>query len=267
MNHQINVYALPADVAPEDLAGGTVVVIDVLRASTSIVHALAAGAAEVIPCLEVDDARRVAADLPRESVVLGGERLGIRIDGFDLGNSPTEYTPESVGGRTVAFTTTNGTKAMQKCGAADRVLIGAFVNAAAVYRQLMGPSLALRVGMPRQGAIHLLCAGTRGEPGPDDLLLAGLLVDRLQRATGDGYALNAQAVSARQSWVDSFAVPYATEAERLPPELLADRLRETPAGRNVISIDRDADITTVAQLDSFDLLPQLDPTTFRIRAE
>ena len=112
MTKTLNVHALPKLVEPKDLADGTVVVIDVLRASTTIIAALEAGAVEVIPCLEIDDARRVAAQFPAEEVILGGERQGLPIEGFDLGNSPEDYTPYAVAGKTLVFTTTNGTRAM-----------------------------------------------------------------------------------------------------------------------------------------------------------
>jgi len=164
MNPTLNVYALPTLVEPEEMAGGTVVVIDVLRASTTIVHALEAGATEVILCLEVEDARAAAAELPEGSVVLGGERGGLPIDGFELGNSPADYTPDRVGGRTLVFTTSNGTRAMWRCRLADRVLIGAFVNASAVRDRMVGAE-----------QIHLLCAGSWGECSLDDTLLAGQL--------------------------------------------------------------------------------------------
>ena len=90
MNPTLNAYALPTLVEPGDMAGGTVVIIDVLRASTTIVHALEAGATEVIPCLEVDDARAAAAELPEGSVVLGGERAGLVIERV-LQQSGTAY--------------------------------------------------------------------------------------------------------------------------------------------------------------------------------
>jgi 2-phosphosulfolactate phosphatase len=250
MDAILSVYGLASEVRPEELAGGTVVVIDVLRASTTIVHALEAGAAQVIPCQEVDEARRAATQLPKGSAVLGGERGGLRIDGFDLGNSPTEYTPDRVAGRTVVFTTTNGTRAMPRCQMADRVLIGAFVNARAVCRQLAGAE-----------QIHLLCAGTRGEPGRDDLLLAGLLVELLERQGGDNRQLNAQAETARQQWRLAFPDPNA----EIEPERLADELRDSPGGRNLTVEGLAADILTAARIDLFDTVPELDPRTLRIR--
>src|SRR5690348_6982546 len=106
------VYLLPKLIPPGALKGGVAVVVDVLRATTVMVHALAAGCDAVLPCLEVDDARRVAEALPPGQAVLAGERHGVAIPGFDLGNSPEEFTPERCRGRTVVMTTTNGTRAL-----------------------------------------------------------------------------------------------------------------------------------------------------------
>ena len=193
MDRRLSVYSLPSEVTPAELAGDAVVVIDVLRASTTIIHALEAGATEVLPCLEVQDARAMAAKMPASTYVLGGERGGLPIEGFHLGNSPEEYTPGSVGGRTIIFTTTNGTRAMMKCRDAGRVYIGAFVNASAVLERLA-----------RQPQIHLLCAGSAGQLTRDDILFAGLLVTRLEHRGDMGYRLNDRAVSARDDWVSTF---------------------------------------------------------------
>src|SRR5687768_6552706 len=136
MPRAINVHLLPALVEPHELAGKTVVVIDVLRATTTIIHALAAGAKEVVPLLEVDEALALATKLPGQAV-LGGERGGKRIAGSNLGNSPLEYTPATVGGKTPVFTTTNGTRAMLRCAQARRILIAGFVNFSAICRELV----------------------------------------------------------------------------------------------------------------------------------
>lgn len=96
--------------------------------TTTIAYALAAGAVEILPCAEVEAAQKLAATLPPGRALLGGERLGLPIKGFDLGNSPSGYTRERVAGRTVVFTTTNGTRALERCRLAQRVLPGAFVN-------------------------------------------------------------------------------------------------------------------------------------------
>ncbi|HID77963.1 MAG TPA: 2-phosphosulfolactate phosphatase [Planctomycetaceae bacterium] len=251
MTRSLNVYALPRFVTPKHLAGGPVVVIDVLRASTTIVHALAAGASQVIPCLEVEEARARAAELERGQTILGGERQGLPIDGFDLGNSPGEYVPERVAGKTVVLTTTNGTRAMLLCRSATRVLVGSFLNAQRIV-DAVAPS----------PTVHLLCAGTRGQFSRDDILLAGLLVDRLTRDAPDLYQLNAQALTAREDWVAAF--PQSALQPPDPPQL-ADVLRTTLGGRNLMAIGLDQDILAAAQLDRLPVLPELDPQAWRIR--
>ena len=254
MTRVLNVFALPKLVAPEELAGGTVVVIDVLRASTTIAYALEAGAKEIIPCLEVDQARAAAEPLSGDRVILGGERGGLPIEGFDLGNSPGEYTESRVRGKAVVFTTTNGTRAMDHARLADRVLIGAFVNATAVFRELTG-----------QAQIHLLCAGTNGQIGQDDVLLAGMLVERIQREGGLIYEQNAQAVTARETWLHSFALPRALGGERLEPPRLAGELRKSLGGQKLAAIGREEDILAAARIYRFDRVPELDAQQMRIR--
>jgi 2-phosphosulfolactate phosphatase len=252
----LNVYALPKLVEAKDLVGGTAVVIDVLRSTTTIVHALAAGAREVIPCAEVEEARQIVCQLSSDQVVLGGERGGLAVLGFDLGNSPNDYTADRIQGKTLIITTTNGTRAMAHARTASQILLGAFVNVSALCSQLQG----------RQ-AIHILCSGTDGQYGDDDILLAGLLVDRLQRRDGLGYLLNAQAITAQELWLHKFDLPRALGAETLEPERLAQVLCDTPGGRNLVELGLDKDILAAAQIDRFAIVPELDPATFRIRGQ
>jgi 2-phosphosulfolactate phosphatase len=242
---EIEAHFLPNLTAPDDLADAAVVVIDILRATTTIVHALAAGAADVIPCLEVDEARQIAQRLGNDAV-LGGERGGVRINGFHLGNSPDEYTPRTVGGKTVVFTTTNGTRAMRLCGRARRVLIGAFVNFSAVCTALA-----------EETAIHLLCAGTDGEITREDVLFAGAIVDDLRRRSGAANLLNDQAEIAADAWRS--AVRDLTQGS-----LLAGALRTSRGGRNLIEVGHTSDIEIAAAIDKFDLVPILDASAWRI---
>lgn len=178
------------------------VVIDVLRATSTIVTALAAGAAEIRPAASPREARTryarlAAARGSRDGLLLGGERLGLRIEGFDLGNSPLEYTPEAVGGRVVFFSTTNGTRTLRRAagrrtsraprrepgafpaaatsGPAREVLVASFLNAGAIVDRLWTGS----------GSIVMACAGTRGGFSLEDVLLAGLLVDGLERRAAE----------------------------------------------------------------------------------
>src|SRR5262245_50233233 len=134
--HELNVHNLPWDVAEENLADSVVVVIDLLRATSTICQAIASGASEVIPCLEIDDALAAAEAAGRSNVVLGGERKGGKIPGFDLGNSPSEYTTEVVRGRKVIITTTNGTRALHHARLARRILVSAFTNLSAVIASI-----------------------------------------------------------------------------------------------------------------------------------
>ncbi len=250
----LNVYALPTDVSPDELCGGVAVVIDVLRASTTMVHALHAGAIEVVPCLEVNEAVALAAAMPAASVVLGGERQGVLIPGFDLANSPADYTPSRVGGKTVLFTTTNGTRALMRCRLARRVLVGGFVNASAVVGELLG-----------EARVHLLCAGSGGQISRDDLLGAGLLVDRLEREGRSACGLNAQATAAREEWAASFPLSAGAGVEPPAPERLAEELRKSLAGQKLVSLHLEADILAAAQIDRFVIVPELDPHSMRVR--
>jgi 2-phosphosulfolactate phosphatase len=254
MAYMLNVYALPRLAEPEDFIGGSVVVIDVLRSTTTIVYALEAGAREVIPCAEVEEARACAEKIRDRGVLLGGERQGLPLEGFDLGNSPEEYTPERVAGKTIVLTTTNGTHAMAHARQAGRILIGALVNATAVCEQLLS-----------QERIHLLCSGTDGQFSQDDILLAGLLVERIQRLSGLSYELNAQAITAREFWLHRFATPRALGAEPLELERLTKELCRSLGGKNLVTLGLEADIRAAAQVDRFQSVPELDPASFTIR--
>ena len=246
MPRSINVHLLPALVEPHELAGKTVVVIDVLRATTTIIQALAAGAKEVVPLLEVDEALALAAKLPGQAV-LGGERGGKRIEGFDFGNSPLEYTPAAVGEKTLVFTTTNGTRAMLRCAQARRILIAGFVNFSAVCRELAD-----------EEQIEIVCSGTDGHVTREDTLLAGAIVEDCRRSQIDAMVCNDQAEIAADAW----RTAVGALAGRDP---LAAALRESRGGRNLIEIGQENDIDLAAQIDRFDIVPELDIAAWRIR--
>lgn len=252
MQTALAAHFLPDLVAAEELAGGTVVVIDVLRASTVICHALAAGARAVIPTLEVEDARRIAAALPAGEALLGGEREGVRIPGFDLGNSPEEYRPGTVANRTIVFTTTNGTRAMNRCRSARRVLIGALVNRSAVCDAILSGS--------QPESVHMLCAGTRGKITREDVLFAGAAIDELIGSGAvDESAQNDQARIARATWRNAIG-----DRSPVSSAALAAELRHTQGGRNVIAIHLERDIDAAAQLDSLPVVGELNLAAWRI---
>ncbi len=149
------------------------VVFDVLRATSTIVTALANGAMGIKPVTEIADALSLRQQHP--DALLAGERDGLRICAaltggieFDLGNSPREYTAEQVGGRTIIMTTTNGTRALQACQAAQQVAVGAFLNLKATVRW------AAHTPMKH---LILVCAGTGEEAALEDTLAAGAFCD------------------------------------------------------------------------------------------
>jgi len=147
------------------------VIVDVLRATTTLTQALANGARGVLPASSVEE----AFDLKRRhpAALLCGEREGRKVDGFDLGNSPLEVTPAVVAGRTLIFASTNGSIAMRRAAGARRRLLAAFVNASAVVAALAG-----------ERRVVIVCAGKLGRFALEDTLLAGWLCARLVERGG-----------------------------------------------------------------------------------
>jgi 2-phosphosulfolactate phosphatase len=249
---ELRVHNLPAQA--DDLSGATVVVIDLLRASSTICHALAAGAKEVAPFREVTEALAAAnaEGVRRSDFVLGGERAGGKIAGFDLGNSPSEYSPEAVGGKLVILTTTNGTRALWCARNARRVIVGAFVNLSAV--------VASAKNEPR---VDFLCAGTDGRETREDILAAGAMVHQICSLTSGERQLNAAAERAREEW--RRLLQAAIDSGRTESEQLAIELRDTQGGRNLLGIGLERDLVDCAQIDRLKVVPELDMNTWRIR--
>jgi 2-phosphosulfolactate phosphatase len=249
------VHLLPRFVDPAELAGSATVVIDLLRASTTICRAMASGAECVMPFVEVEEARNAAKRYDRGKILLGGERGGLLIDGFDLGNSPAEYTPEAVRGRRILFTTTNGARALHFAKQAEQILVGAAVNCRATAEKVRG-----------KHAVHILCAGTAGEITREDILAAGALVEAIQGDHAPGalrYELRHQAESARQQWL---AVVKAARANsRSLVDQFAHELHDTTGGRNLLATGQGADIPRCAQFDVLALAPEFNPATNEIR--
>lgn len=227
---------------PGATAGGIAVVIDVLRASTTIATALAHGATAVVPRRSIDEARAAAAEWP--GGVLGGERGGVKIAGFDLGNSPLEYSADHVADRAVVITTTNGTAALAACNAAAEVLVGAVVNRSAVV------TAARRLAAARgAAAIHLVCAGTDGQVTDEDVLAAGAMLD----LTGSDDTLDAAAGVAR----DRFRALAAPGRAGLEARIAA-AFRTCLGGANLIALGMEADLAAAAAIDSLTVVPRLD---------
>lgn len=239
------VHLTPAAVAPEALAGGVVIVIDALRASVTIAAALAAGAPFVRACLSVEEARGVAAEMRAagERPLLGGERGGVRIEGFDLDNSPRAYTRGAIDGRPVVFTTTNGTAAMLHAAGADEVIVGSLANVSAVCEAVREEARA----------VHILCAGTRGEVSLDDCLPAGAMIERLV-AGGRGLASDDSARLCAMAW-------RATGGE---PAAVRRAMEGSRGGRNLLRLGMAEDVAFCSVVDAVAVVPVFHAATRRV---
>lgn len=248
---KLDLYLLPRLAPCEALADATVIVVDLLRASTTIATALAAGAECVMPFAEIDETLAAAERFGRNNVLLGGERGGQLIPGFDLGNSPSEYTPERAGGRRILFTTTNGARALHHARDARRVLVGALANRTAVAHAAAEASSCV-----------ILCAGTDGEPALEDVYAGGAIVERLTAAT-TGWNLNYEAQAALNSSRNCLLDPNSPAAE--DTAALVEIFRTVPGGRNLIEIGQEADLERCARIDVCDIVPQLNPAANELR--
>lgn len=216
-------------------------IVDILRASTTITFALDNGAAGVVPCETVEDARQIRSTGSVQSCLLGGERGGVRIDGFDLSNSPDDYDRATVAGRLIGFTTTNGTLALLRSAQAERIIVGAFVNLSAVVRDLLG----------RPHPIHIVCAGTNGFVTAEDVLLAGALVQRLCEAEDAEVEPSDAAEIARHHWLQRCRDGSSESVEAA--------LRISHGGRNLIKLGYQNDIATAARIDAVSALGVRQP--------
>lgn len=236
----IRVILSPAELPglrPNDLAGRLCVVFDILRATSTFVTALHHGADRIIPVSDI--AAALAWRQTEPQALLAGEREGVRISAaltggidFDLGNSPREFGPETVRGRTIVSTTTNGTLALNSCATAATVLAGSFLNLAATARFIQ-----------RDPAPHiiLVCAGTGPFAALEDVLAAGALIQRLILPPGDWTLADSAAIAWR-----TFTTAETSLAAVLPT---------TDNGRRLMAIpELRADVAFCAQTDVFPLV-------------
>lgn len=232
---KLDVLLTPAELVPSEIAGRVVVVLDVLRASTSIVEALAAGARVLYPVATIEEAIGLAKTLGRDEVLLAGERKALPIEGFDLGNSPGEFTEERVGGKMVVMSTTNGTIAIAAASGGARVIIGAWTNFQAVVDDLVRS----------QAEPVFLCAGRDRAFGLEDAVCAGHIAAAVIKALPDvEWEMNDGAVAAL-----ALAEEFPDPAKLFP---------HTTAGRAIMDAGLGKDLAYCAQVDLRDVLPVLE---------
>ena len=213
------------------------VVVDQLRASSTLTTALDLGCPEVVVTGSLDEARRLARE---RGSLLAGERGGRMVPGFDANNSPAELRAIGVGGRGLVLSTSNGTKVLSRLQTMPAVLIGCFMNARACAEAACDEAGARHLG------IGIVCAGRRGRFALDDALAAGLIASRATEAAARR-ALSCQLTDAAQA---------AVRLRSGYPDDIAG-LRASASGRVLISLDAEADIELCASVDSSTTVPEL----------
>lgn len=219
---------------PQDVQGRVVAVIDVLRASTTIAVALSNGARAIIPMENSDDVVTRSKQLEPGAFRLAGERRMLKMDGFDLGNSPLEHTRDAVEGKTVLLSTTNGTKALLAVQGACDVVVASYVNLSAVSTMLR---TALRGGLD----VTLVCAGQDRQFALEDAACAGRYV---------------HTVSKRLTGLDTNDAAYAVSSidKKFGDNLM--RLFHTAAhGRALAAAGFGDDLAACAAVDSYPVVP------------
>lgn len=225
---QVDVIPTVNETRADELNQKTVIVIDVLRATSTIVTALQHGCPAVVPVETVQQAKQVQ----RPDDLLGGERYCKKIAGFHLGNSPTEYTPPGIAGRRVVLTTTNGTRAIQKAQRAGCLLIGSLLNAEA----------CARAAFSVKRDVVVVCSGTQDEFCLEDGLCAGLLLHELSRLDGEPLPTNDLGLAMMLAW--------DTAKDRLEETLLS-----CASGKRLTKLGHRDDVVHCAQTNRFALVP------------
>lgn len=230
---KLEVFYTPDELAGADIRDHVAIVIDVLRATSVMTQAIASGARAIYPAGSMEEAVRLGQNLDRTELILCGERKGLRIEGFDLGNSPLEFTPDAVGDRTLVMATTNGTPAMVAASAASRIYAASFLNLGAVTRAIGDAT-----------AVTIICAGREKRFALEDVICAGMLAQRVMKGRAD--------VEPNEAATAAIAL-----AESLGGDLEA-MMRSTAAGRQLIDIGQEHDIVYCAGVDQLDVVPRLE---------
>ena len=236
----LDVVLLPKHLEPRHLDGRTVVVFDVLRATTTMAAALAAGVEEIRVFGSLDEAARAAAAHPGARILCGEENC-LPPAGFDLGNSPGAFRRELHAGRTAYMSTTNGTRAIVAARGARTVFAGALVNASAVARAVAAAG----------ADVTLLCAGTGGAAAMEDVIGAGAVMAALGRSFPTS--------------PESDAAPIARRLFEAAAHDLRAALTESLGGRNVIAAGLLEDIAFAARLDALDVVGFVERQTLSVK--
>jgi 2-phosphosulfolactate phosphatase len=216
-----------------------VVVLDVLRASTTITVALNNGAREIIPVASIESAVKISGSLFGEVTLRGGERNGKTIEGFNLGNSPLEYTDAAVKGKSIIYCTTNGSVAMAKSRYARMLIVGSFLNLTAVVDFMR----------EEKKDFLFICAGRLNSIGNfslEDAVCAGMMIQKLMKDESLELILSDSAKAAHALY-KSFG------------RSVLKMLKTSEHGKYLIEIGFADDLKICAAVDSVPVLPvQID---------
>ncbi len=230
---KLDVFLTPGELTPADIADRIVVVIDVLRATSTIVEALGAGAKAIYPVASIEEALRLANTFGREEVLLCGERKCLPIEGFDLGNSPREFTSARVKGKTLVMSTTNGTNVISLTAGAGQVFIAALLNLRAIVAELAR----------READPIILCSGRENRFALEDAACAGVIAGQLMKKRAGDWKLNDDALAAI-ALADSFGTG-------------VELFEKTAAGELIKEAGLGEDLAFCAQMNRHDILPVL----------
>lgn len=233
----------------EQFKDDIVVMIDVLRASSTICAAFHSGAKEIIPFGEVQKAVSVYANLSKESRFLGGEREGVKPEGFDAGNSPFEYTPDRIEDRTIIFTTSNGTKIFVKAKHARKRYIGAFVNLNIVLKEIYS-YIENDKSEGKNTNITFLCAGTNGRVSYEDMTCAGAFLDSINEKYS-GCEITDSAEVAKNLFT-------------LHRSVLGEFLKTKSHARYLESIGLQEDVEICFEIDKFPVVPVVEESSIKL---
>jgi 2-phosphosulfolactate phosphatase len=184
---EIDIQLLPSPPDSDTLIDRTVVVIDVLRATSVMVQAISQGALEILPSARAEEAFQMAKVFPRGSILLGGERESKKIPGFDLGNSPKEYVAERVRGKKLILATTNGTKAFHLVSSGKEILVGSFLNIGAAARRCLESGRDLLI----------FPSGDEVDFSLEDTICGGMLIELITRKGKKSISLTDASYSAQ----------------------------------------------------------------------
>ena len=238
----IDIQLLPFSPDSFSLSKKTVVVIDVLRATSVIVNAISQEALEIIPVATVEEAFQRGKDFPPGSVLLGGERGSKKIGGFDLGNSPREYIAEKVKGKRLILTTTNGTKAFHLVSSGREILATSFFNIGAIAHHCLDMRTDLLI----------FPSGDEGRFSLEDVVCGGMLIDHILKVAKGSVSLS----DASQSSLILY--------ERFK-ENLVEALRLSTHGQDLMERGFEEDLAYCAQVDITNVIPKFRDGVIRAR--